>query len=422
MSTLIKSALILDEKSTDHNKRRNILLADSGIIKYIGPDTPEARRTIEGKNLMVSPGWMDMRASICDPGYEHKEDQWTLRAAAEAGGFTQVAVLPNTKPVIGSKNEVGYLLAGNNAHAVQVHPYGAVTVDCAGEELTEMHDMHQAGAVGFTDGDNAIWNTDILLKSLLYLQKFNALLINKPEDKYLVAFGTMNEGLTSTGLGLKGMPKLAEEVMIKRDLEILEYAGGRLHFSNISSAKSVEMIRQAKKAGLQVTCDVALYSIIWTDEMLEDFDTNFKVNPPLREPEDVDALRQGLKDGTIDVLVSAHNPQDEESKKLEFDHAEFGMIGLQTFFAMLVQQVGKKALKHYLPLFTSAPREVLNMPVPSVTVGEKANLTVFDPDAQWIFDGASNRSKSDNSPLVGEKLTGRVVAVFNAGRSYVASK
>ncbi len=421
MSTLIKSVLILDHHSPNHLKKRNILISENGIIKSITTDTPNARRTIEGKNLQVTIGWMDMRANFCDPGNEHKEDQWSGRQTAAKGGFTGVALLPNTNPVIESKNEVSYLRSQNQTHVTQVYPYGAVTKGCLGEELTEMYDLYNAGAVAFTDGDNSIWNTDILLKSLQYLEKLGALLINKPEDKYLTAYGNMNEGIISTGLGLKGMPKLAEEVMVRRDLQLLQYAGGRLHFSNISSAKALRMVREAKKNGLNVTCDVALYNLIWTDKMLNTYETNFKVNPPLREEADIRELEKGIMDGTVDCIVSSHNPQDEESKRLEFDHADFGMTGLQTFLPLVLTKTDKDSFESYSRLFTVRPREILGLPVPVIKEGEKADLTVFDPDIKWNFNLESNVSKSKNNPLLGSRLKGKVIATFNNGHSIVSS-
>ncbi|MCL4161252.1 UNVERIFIED_CONTAM: hypothetical protein GTU68_031419, partial [Idotea baltica] len=281
---------------------------------------------------MVSMGWFDMRANFNDPGYEHKEELNSGLKAAAVGGFTSVALLPNTNPCIETKNDVGYLMSKNQSSVTQIYPLGAVTKGCKGEDFTEILDMHAAGAVAFTDGENPIWNTDILLKTLQYLQKFDGLLMNRPEDTYLTAFGTMNEGITSTLLGLKGMPGLAEEIMVNRDIELLKYAGGRIHFSNVSTAHALRQIAKAKKKGLNVTCDVAAHNLIFDDSVLSDYDTNYKVNPPLRNKRDLKALERGLNSMNIDVIVTAHSPQDEESKKLEFDHADFGMLGLQTFF------------------------------------------------------------------------------------------
>lgn len=294
MSILIKSATILANGSPHHNKKLNIFISDAGIIKSIGHEAPDASRVIEGKNLMVSIGWFDMRANFNDPGNEHKEDLTSGLKTAASGGFTGIALLPNTNPCIESKNEVTYLMSHNQKSVTQVYPMGAVTKGCKGEDFTEILDMQAAGAVAFTDGENPIWNTDILLKTLQYLQKFDGLLINRPEDTYLTAFGTMNEGITSTFLGLKGMPGLAEEIMIKRDIELLKYAGGRIHFANVSTEHSIKQIAKAKKNGLNVTCDVAAHNLIFEDSELSDYDTNYKVNPPLRSKRDIKALEKAL--------------------------------------------------------------------------------------------------------------------------------
>ena len=418
MSILIKSATILDAGSSYHNQKLNIFISDNGIIKSIGKETPKASKEIEGKNLMVSMGWFDMRANFNDPGFEYKEDLNSGLKTAAAGGFTGVALLPNTKPCVESKNEVSYLKSYNLKSVTQIYPMGAVTKGCKGEDFTEILDMQSAGAVAFTDGENPIWNTDILLKTLQYLQKFNGLLINKPEDKYLTAFGSMNEGVTSTIMGLKGMPGLAEEVMINRDVELLKYAGGRIHFSNISTAQALRQIAKAKKLGLNVTCDVAAHNLIFDDTLLSEYDTNYKVNPPLRSKKDINALKKGIFSNDIDVIVSSHSPQDQESKKLEFDHADFGMIGLQTFFPFVIRKLNGTDISELLEKFTINPRNILNLPLPVLEEGEKADLTIFDPEMEWYYTMETSYSKSSNSPLLGQKLMGGVIGVVNNGKSF----
>lgn len=418
MSILIKSARILCNGSPYHKQKLNIFISDSGIIKSIGNDAPKASRVVEGKNLIVSMGWFDMRANFNDPGNEHKEDLSSGLKTAMAGGFTGVALLPNTVPCVESKNEVSYLMSQNQKSVTQVYPMGAVTKGCKGEDFTEILDMQAAGAVAFTDGENPIWNTDILLKTLQYLQKFDGLLINRPEDKYLNAFGTMNEGITSTYLGLKGMPGLAEEIMIKRDIELLKYAGGRIHFANVSTENSIKQIIKAKKNGLQVTCDVAAHNLLFEDSTLSDYDTNYKVNPPLRSKRDIKALERAMANATIDVIVSSHSPQDEESKKLEFDHADFGMLALQTFLPMVLKKKDGNELSDIIEKFTSKPRSILGLTIPEIEEGEKANLTIFDPEKEWGYNKVTNYSKSENSPWLDLTLKGAVVGVVNNGRSF----
>lgn len=421
MSILLKSATILSPGSPFHNQKLNIFISDSGVIKSIGKTETKATKVIESKNLMVSMGWFDMRANFNDPGYEHKEDLTSGLETAAAGGFTGVALLPNTNPCIETKNDVGYLMSKNQNSVTQIYPLGAVTKGCKGEEFTEILDMHAAGAVAFTDGENPIWNTDILLKTLQYLQKFEGLLMNRPEDTYLTAFGTMNEGITSTILGLKGMPGLAEEIMVNRDIELLKYAGGRIHFSNISSSHALRQIARAKKRGLDVTCDVAAHNLAFDDSVLSDYDTNYKVNPPLRNKRNVAALEKALNSMDIDVIVSAHSPQDEESKKLEFDHADFGMLGLQTFFPIVLQKLDGMDISTLMEKFTINPRTILRLPIPKIEEGEPANLTIFDPEVSWKYEAKSNFSKSSNSPMLGQSLTGKVFGVINNGKSHFNS-
>ena len=412
MKILIRSALILSTRSPFHKKKKNVLI-QNGRIEEIGDKNYSADRVIEAEGMVLSAGWFDLGAFVGDPGLEQKEDLLSLCKTAAAGGFTEVAVLPNTQPTVQSKNEVSYITRNNENRLVQIHALAAVTKNCKGEELTEMIDLHESGAIAFTDGLKPVWHTDIFLKSLQYLQKFDGLLIDQPEDIWLNMFGQMHEGPESTMLGLKGMPRIAEEVAISKNLELLAYAGGRLHAAKLSTAKSIDLIRQAKKKGLNVSCDIAAYQPLYTDEVLNDFDTNYKVNPPLREKSDQDALIKGLKDGTIDVLVSNHVPHDVESKFLEFDLAEFGMINMQTFASQLVSLSRSVDMEHLIEKVTDAPRRLLKRPPVIVDVDTKANLTLLDPNREWVFTPELNYSKAKNSPWLGNTLKGKVVAVFN---------
>ncbi len=417
MKILIQSPEIIDLNSPFHKKEKNVLI-NNGRIVEIGDKNYAADKIIKAEGMKLSIGWFDMGTYVGDPGLEHKEDLDSVSRAAAAGGFTEIAVLPNTSPSVQTKNEISYLTNGNDNRLVQIHALASVTKGNNGEELTEMIDLHAAGAIAFTDGLKPIWHTDILLKSLQYLQKFNGVLIDRPEDNWLNLFGQMHEGINSTKLGLKGMPRIAEEIAVGRNLELLAYAGGRLHFSRISSSKSAELIRAAKKR-LNASCDIAAYQPLLDDSLLADFDTNYKVNPPLREKTDNEALIKALKDGTIDVLCSGHIPHEEESKKLEFDHADFGMINLQTFAANLV------SLSKWIPYdvliekVTVAPRTILNLVLPKIEIEAKANLTLFDPDRTWVFDDKTNLSKSKNSPWYGKKIIGKVTAVFNNSKQWI---
>lgn len=418
MKILIQSAKIVSKGSPHHLKKRNILI-NNGKIAEIGDKNYSADKVIDAEGMLLSIGWFDLGAYVGDPGLEHKEDISSLIKTAAAGGFTEVAVLPNTHPAVQTKNEIVYLSQGNNNRLVQIHPMANITKNSKGEELTEMIDLHQAGAVAFTDGLKSIWHTDIFLKSLQYLQKFDGLLIDHPEDNWLNLFGQMHEGIMSTSLGLKGMPRIAEEVATRKNLELLSYAGGRLHFAKISTAKTVEIIRSAKKKGMNVSCDITGFQALLDDSLLADFDTYYKVNPPLREKSDNEALIKGLKDDTIEVLTSGHLPQDDESKLLEFDQAEFGMINLQTFGSQLTSLSKWVDIEDLIAKVTEAPRRILKMEIPLIMEEEKANLTLFDPQAEWIFDQSNNFSKSKNSPFLGKKMKGKVVAVFNNSKQWV---
>ena len=417
MKILIQGAEIIDSASSFHKKIKNVLV-NNGRIAEIGDKAFAADRTIKAEGMKLTIGWFDLSTFVGDPGLEQKEDIDSVSRAAAAGGFTGLAVLPNTAPCVQTKNEVSYLTRGNDAHLVQIYPLAAVTRNNKGEELTEMIDLHEAGALAFTDGLKPIWHTDILLKSLQYLQKFNGLLIDHPEDTWLNLFGQMHEGLNSTMLGLKGMPRIAEDIAVTRNLELLGYAGGRLHFSKLSSAKAIDLIRAAKKK-MQVSCDVAAYQPLLDDSVLSGFDTNYKVNPPLREKADNDALIKGLRDGTIDVICSGHTPHEDECKSLEFDQADFGIINLQTFGANLVGLSDSVEWDILLPKVTSNPRKLLGLEVPVIEEDVKANLTLFDPSRTWMFDEKSNHSKSRNSPWLNTEVRGKAVAVFNNGRNRI---
>jgi len=389
------------------------VLIQNGRIEEIGDKNYTADKVIEAEGMILSPGWFDLGTCVGDPGHENREDLASLAKAAAAGGFTEVAVLPNTHPTVQTKNEVSYITGNNESRLVQIHAMAAVTKNCKGEELTEMIDLHEAGAVAFTDGLKPLWHTDIFLKSLQYLQKFDGLLIDHPEDIWLNLFGQMHEGPNSTMLGLKGMPRIAEEVAVSRNLKLLGYAGGRLHLSKLSTAKAIDLVRTAKKKGLNISCDIASYQPLLSDEVLSDFDTNYKVNPPLREKADQDALIKGLKDGTIDVIVSNHIPLDDESKFLEFDLSDFGMINIQTFASQIASLSASVEMDLLIEKITDAPRRLLNLEPVTIDIGMKANLTLFDPTREWIFSSDNNASKSKNSPWLGKTVVGKAVAVFN---------
>jgi dihydroorotase len=426
MQILIRSARVVDTASSFDGQVCD-LLVEHGLIRQIGTGLPagENTRVVEADNLHVSPGWIDMRVLAQDPGFEHKEDLTSVCRAAAAGGFTDIAVLPNTHPVIDAKDTLGYVRRLGEGQPVRVHVIAAITKKAAGEDFTDMLDLHHAGAVAFSDGHHPLQNPDLLLKTLQYLQPINGLLMNRPEEEMLTRFGQMHEGVQSTLLGLKGLPALAEELMVERDLRLLEYVLGDkkdaeaatqsvLHFSTISTARSVELIRRAKAQGMPVSCDVAAHQLVFDDSWMAGFDTNLKVNPPFRSVDDVAALWAGLADDTIDAIVSDHTPQDAESKNLEFDQAEFGIIGLETVFAALVSHNKTVPLAQLLTKITTRPRQILRLPAVTVAEGQVASLTLFDPAGSWTYD--RTLSKSKNSPFLGQTLTGRVIGTVHQGQ------
>ena len=423
MQLLIRSARIVDAASSFNGQVCDLLI-DNGLIRQIGTGLPadEHTRVIEADNLHVSPGWFDMRVLAQDPGFEHKEDMTSVCRAAAAGGFTDIALLPNTQPVIDSKDTLGYVRRMAEGQPVGVHVMAAITKKAAGEDFSEMLDLHQAGAVAFSDGHHPLQSPDLFLKTLQYLQPINGLLVNHPEEAELTRFGQMHEGIQSTLLGLKGIPALAEELTVERDLRLLDYVGWTetpasdesfpvLHFATLSSARSVDLIRQAKSQGMPVSCDVAAHQLVFDDSSLANFDTNLKVNPPFRSAADVAALWAGLADGTIDAIVSDHTPQDAESKNLEFDQADFGMIGLETVFAAIMTYNQGLSVAQIVDKLTTRPRHVLRLPAVSIAEGQTASLTLFDPTAPWTFD--KTQSKSKNSPFLGHTFTGRVIGTVH---------
>ena len=417
MKLLIKSVRICDQNSSFHKKKVDVLV-ENGKISKIGSGLKGGSRSIEGNGMWLTPGWMDAWASFGDPGYEHKEDLNSGKEAAARGGFTAVAVLPNTNPIVQTKNEVKYILGRNGGHVTDLYPIAAVTKSMDGETLTEMMDLERNGAVAFSDGE-PLEKGETVVKALRYLQNFGGLLIQRAEDSSLSSGGQMHEGEVSTYLGLRGIPNVAEAITIQRDLDLLKYAGGRLHFANVSTPEGVDLIRKAKKSGLAVTCSVASYQVSYTDQDLEDFDTNLKVLPPLRTQKEINALLKGLADGTIDIINSNHMPQDEESKKLEFDRADPGMISLQTLASDLVKMSAKVPYQDLLPKVSTTPRDLLGFEKVVIEEGEIANITLFDPKRKWTFSDSENASKSDNSRYIGEELVGKAVLVVNDRHNYI---
>lgn len=410
MKVLLKSSKILDSGSAYHNKTIDILI-ENGVITKLGQNIPDpSDEVLDG--YTVTPGLLDLNAHFNEPGSEYKEDLYSGKKSASFSGFTDICVLPNTIPVIESKSDVNFVMK-NSGEGVDLWAIGALSESCNGENLTEILDLENAGAVAFSDGINPIWNSELLLKALQYVQKFEGLVINRPKDIHLSQHSQMNEGKMSTTLGMNGEPSLSETIAVKRDLDILRYAGGRLHFSMLSTAESVDLVKKAKKEGLNVTCDVAIHQLLYTEDALQDYDSNYKVDPPLRSEKDRKALLKGLESGVIDAIVSAHNPQDPESKDLEFDLSTAGICSLPTFFSSLVNLSKDLPLELLLEKSSNGPRRILGFEEVHISEGSQAKLAIIDPNKTWVFDKTNNPSKSINSPLFNSELTGKCVGIIN---------
>jgi len=415
MNLLIKSATINDPNSPFHQKITDILIKD-GVIKAISPNIKSDVPVFDAKGKYASPGFFDLNCNIGELGYETKETLESGTRAAAAGGFTGLALMPNTQPPIHSKAEVEYLFNRAKNNLVDVYPLGAISYKREGKDMAEMYDMFLSGAKAFTDGNRPVQDAGLMERALLYTQGFKALVFSYPEDTAIAGKAKVNEGEVSTSLGMKGIPSLAEELMIARDLYLAEYTGSKIHFSTVSTARSVELIKEAKRKGLQVTCDVTAHHLVLTDEELKGFDSNYKVKPPLRIQKDVDALITGLKDGTIDAIVSQHTPHEIEFKDVEFEVAEYGNIGLQTTFSLAVQ--AGLDIELIVQKLAINPRKILDIEVPVIAEDKKANLVVFDADMEWEYTKANNRSKSCNSPFIGKNLKGKVLLTCNNNKQF----
>lgn len=423
MNLLIKNVQIIDAQSAYHLQTLDIFI-ENGIIKNIATDLQiENVEIFEAQGACVSPGWMDVGVQACDPGYEHREDLQSVANAAVAGGFTAIAVQPNTNPVLHSKSEILYIKKNTQNSIIDFYPIGAISENCAGKEITEMLDMRAAGAIAFSDGSKSLHHNGLMLLALQYVSAFEGVIINQPLDKAIASDGQMHEGYVSTSLGLKGIPNLAEELMVERDLHLLEYTNSKLHIANISTAGAVERVRRAKAKGLSVTTSVPVLNLLYTDEAIAEFEVNYKVLPPLRHPEDREALIVGLQDGTIDMINSNHTPIDEEGKNLEFTYADFGVLGLQTAFAASWTALnGRLPLETLIEKLAIRPREIFGLEIPSIKIGQNANLTIFNPNQRWTFQEAEIRSKSKNTSFIGMQLQGKVWAIINQRQSTILER
>jgi dihydroorotase len=423
MQYLLKNGRLIDPL-TGRDEETDIHIVDGKIGRIAKNLNVPSAQVIELKGKIVAPGFIDLHVHLREPGFEYKETILTGCTAAAAGGFTAVCCMPNTNPPIDDESVVRLIkerarIAMNGL--VDVYPVAAVTKGRKGEHLAPLSELAAAGAVAFSDDGDPVHDAEIMRRALEYASMFNRPVIQHAQDIPMTKGGAMNEGFTATRLGIPGMPPVAEDAVLARDIQITKYTGARYHLAHMSTAGATAMVRAAKAEGLHVTCEVTPHHFSLTDEAVSDFDTNTKMNPPLRTREDVDALKKGLKDGTIDVIATDHAPHSFDEKQVEYQSAPFGIVGLETALGLVVTELvnsGVLTLSQMIEKMSTNPRRIVNLPEIRIAEGEQANLTIFDPAAEWIVDVQAFKSKSKNSPFGGRKLTGKPVGVINNGEAY----
>jgi dihydroorotase len=413
MKLLIKQAYIIDPGSSHRGTIRDIFI-EQGIIREIsaGISGEGADQIIDGNGLFISPGWVDIFSHFAEPGYEFKETLETGSRAAAAGGFTDVFLIPNTLPVTDGKTQVEYLRQRSAALSVNIWPIGAITHHLDGKHLAEMYDMQNSGAIAFSDGLYPVQSAGVLMKALQYVKAFDGVIIQIPDDTSIAPNGLMHEGIVSTRLGLPGRPLMSEELIIARDIKLARYTDSRIHFTGVTSPKSIEYIRRAKAAGLHVTCSVTPYHLFFSDDDLQQYDTNLKVYPPLRPRAVTDGLREAILDGTIDCITAHHLPHEYDSKVLEFDHAKYGMTGLETAYGAIQTLFPELSPEQIYDLFGGNARKIFGMDQPKIEEKEKALITLFKPKENWQFKLSKSKSKSKNSAFNDHHFTGKPVGII----------
>ena len=415
MTILVRQVLIKDLSSPHHNAVKDILIND-GLIQQIADEISEQTdQVIEGDKLMVSPGWVDIFVAGTDPGYEFKDDLHSLAKSAAKGGFTHLFLTPNTQPVTQTKTGVEYIARHHSSFPVALHPIGAISKNTDGKELAEIYDMQVSGAVAFSDGNKPIQSAGILIKALQYVSAFKGTIIQVPDDRSIAPHGLMNESIVSTQVGLPGKPALAEEIMVARDLALAKYTGAHLHLTGVSLNNSINLIRQAKADGINVTASTTTHHLTFTEnDLLVDYNTLLKVNPPLRSEADRQALLEAVKDGTIDIITTHHTAQHTDSKVCEFEYAGYGMLGLEAAFGVL--QNCSLSVDEILSAICFKPRTLFNL-YGGISEGEKADLTIFNPDQTYTLTEASLGSKSKNCPYIHTTLKGQVIGQIYLNQS-----
>lgn len=420
MKVLLKQAYITDPLSSHLGTIQDILVED-GIIREIAATIPDSRaeKLITGKDLFVSPGWVDIFSNFAEPGYEFKETLETGSAAAAAGGFTDVFLIPDTNPVTDSKSQVEYLRQRSASLPVNIWPIGAVTRRLEGKHLAEMYDMQNSGAVAFSDGLHPVQSAGVLVKALQYVKAFDGVIMQIPDDNSIAPNGLMHEGVISTRLGLPGQPMMSEELIIARDIKLARYTESRIHFTGVTSPKSIEYIKRARASGLQITCSVTPYHLFFSDADLLNYDTNLKVYPPLRPRAVSDQLREAILDGTVDCISSHHLPHEYDSKVLEFAHAKYGMTGLETAYAVIQTLFPTISPLKIYDLFGGNARKIFKLDQPKIEKDAPALLTVFSPQEKWQFIVARSKSKSKNSAFGDHIFTGKPKAIIRRDQLFI---
>ena len=417
MALLIKSAKVIDSKSTYHGKKKDILIDGKKISEINDKIANGSHKIIDIENLHISPGWFDSSVSFGEPGFEERETLKNGCYSAGMSGFTDILLNSNTSPVIDTKADISFIKSKSKEYLTNVHPVGAFTVKSKSNELAELKDMQDTGAVSFYDYKKPISNPNLLKTALLYSQSFNGLIMSFPGNLDISKKGIINEGIISTSYGISGIPSLAEKLQLSRDIQILEYAGGKLHIPTISCKSSVDLIRNAKSKGLDISCSVAIHNLIFNEDKLKDFDTRFKVLPPLRTELDRKALIKGVEDGTIDMVTSDHFPVDIENKKMDIDNSFFGTIGLESFFGSLLNIF---SLEKCISILNSGKsRFGINENI--IREGEVANFSLFNPKTGYIFDKNHIHSTSKNSAFLGIKMKGKPLGII-VGDSFLINE